>query len=968
MGSFVKPIVTTLVALLFIGAAGIQGPAGSRRESTATETTSRTGHTPPERPRIVVDIPASAASTRTVHVKAGDNLQAAIDNAQPGDRITLEPGAVYTGPFRLPQKKGNQWIVIASASEARLPARGQRIARTDAPLMPKLVASGDYVIAAMPGAHHYRLIGLDIAPADGVYVNTIVQLGDNEKTADSQPHDLIVERSYVHGDPKKGARRGIALNSRSTAVVDSYLSDFKEVGADSQAVSGWNGAGPFRIENNYLEAAGENVMFGGADPTVPELVPADIQVARNHMAKPLRWKIGHASYEGTEWAVKNLFELKNARRVLVEGNVFEYNWTHAQNGFAILFTVRNQDGRAPWSVVEDVTFVNNIVRHVGGGVNILGRDDNNPSEQTRRVAIRNNLFLDVGGAWGNGRLFQLLDGTNSISIDQNTAIQTGSILFGGDHAPHTGFVFQNNIAPHNEHGISGSGTESGTQTLARYFPLAVVRGNVIVGGKAGQYPADNVFAGSLEEAGIASLGKGDLQALAKRPPQASAGGRIAGADLAAIVTAVSGVAPIAAEAKEADRGTVGAAAGAHSRSSTVGLLPVITFWGALALLFYVYLGYPIVAAARARMDRRPDRRRAIEPTVSIVVVAFNEAERIAGRIENLLALDYPVDRMEIVVGSDGSTDATAERARRYERYGVAVHQFATRRGKPAVLNALVPLVNGDIVLFADARQRFDARTLRALISNFADPEVGAVSGELVLRPADGADNAGHGAALYWRYEKFIRLAESRAYSTVGATGAIYAIRRELFEAIPEDTLLDDVLIPLRIVRRGYRVLFEPNAHAFDCTSTTARQEFARKARTIAGTFQLLSRERWLFDPSRNRLWFETLSHKALRLTIPILHVALLLANIAAADVWPYQALLTGQLAFYAAAAGGAVQRQGGHRFVGFTVPYTLCLLSWSTIVGFYRFVADRQPVTWECTPAPASAMANESERATGIAA
>jgi hypothetical protein len=185
-------------------------------------------------------------------------------------------------------------------------------------------------------------------------------------------------------------------------VVDSYLSDFKERTADAQAISGWNGPGPFRIAGNYLEASGENVMFGGADPAINGLVPSDIEVVRNHMAKPLRWKKDDASFEGTEWAVKNLFELKNARRVLVDGNLFEFNWPQAQNGFAILFTVRNQDGAAPWAVVEDVTFTNNLVRHVAGGMNVLGRDDNHPSQQTRRIAIRNNLFVDVGGKWGNG--------------------------------------------------------------------------------------------------------------------------------------------------------------------------------------------------------------------------------------------------------------------------------------------------------------------------------------------------------------------------------------------------------------------------------------------------------------------------------------------------------------------------------------------------------------------------------------
>ena len=412
-------------------------------------------------------------------------------------------------------------------------------------------------------------------------------------------------------------------------------------------------------------------------------------------------------YEGTEWAVKNLFELKNARRVLVEGNVFEHNWTHAQNGFAILFTVRNQDGGAPWSAVEDVTFVNNVVRHVGGGVNVLGRDDIQPSRQTQRIAIRNNLFLDVGGPWGGGRLFQLLDGTSSVSIDHNTALQTGSILFGGDHAPHTGFVFQNNIAPHNEHGITGSGTEAGTQSLARYFPLAVVRGNVIVGGNAGQYPADNVFARTLDEAGIASLATASLRTLASQPPRASAGGRVAGADLAALLKAVSGVAPMEPAKTATATEDAGMATGANAGANGAAVA-TSSSGSRFALLAYVYVGYPIVAALRARLRPRPDRRGAIEPRrVDRGRSRYNEAERIDGRLENLLALDYPADRLEIVVGSDGSTDATVERARRYEQFGVTVHAFATRRGKPAVLNALAPIVNGDIVLFADARQRFE---------------------------------------------------------------------------------------------------------------------------------------------------------------------------------------------------------------------------------------------------------------------
>lgn len=503
MGNLLRGTAIAGVVLLLAGTANF-GPsypifdAPSAGGATSVFAQARNDAGPPDLPRATVDIPDIAITGRTIHVPAGGNLQAALDEAAGGDAITLAAGATYRGPFHLRRKEGDRWIVIAPASKD-LPRPGRHVTPSDASKMPKLVASSGSVFQAEPGAHHYRLVGLEIAPADGVALNTLVQLGDEARAIEALPHHIIVDRCYVHGDAKAGARRGISLNSAHTAVVDSYFSDFKERTADAQAIAGWNGPGPFKIAGNYLEASGENIMFGGGDPSIPGLVPADIEVVRNHMAKPLRWKKDDPSYGGTEWAVKNLFELKNARRVLVDGNLFEYNWPHAQNGFAILFTVRNQDGGAPWSVVEDVTFTNNLVRHVAGGINILGRDDNHPSEQTQRIAIRNNVFLDVGGPWGNGRLFQLLEGTSGVSIEHNTAFQTGGILFGGDREPHTGFVFRDNVVPHNEHGITASGTGPGNQTLERFFPGAVFRGNLIVGAKSGVYPQGNLYPASLDE-------------------------------------------------------------------------------------------------------------------------------------------------------------------------------------------------------------------------------------------------------------------------------------------------------------------------------------------------------------------------------------------------------------------------------------------------------------------------------------
>lgn len=402
----------------------------------------------------------------------------------------------------------------------------------------------------------------------------------------------------------------------------------------------------------------------------------------------------------------------------------------------------------------------------------------------------------------------------------------------------------------------------------------------------------------------------------------------------------------------------------------------LVFWSSLLLLAYVYVGYPLIAGLRAVMRPKPRHTAPIEPMVSVLVIAHNEADRIAGRIENLLALDYPRDRLEILIASDGSTDDTVCRARAFGAAGVQVWPFAERRGKAAVINDVVPLVRGEIVVFADARQRFDPGSIRALVENFADASVGAVSGELVLSTDGRTATAARGTAFYWRYEKFIRSTEGRADSTVGATGAIYAIRRGLFEPIPHDTILDDVLIPVRIVRRGYRVLFEPAARAYDCASATGHEEFIRKARTIAGTFQLFARERWLLNPLRNRLWFETISHKALRLTLPFLHIALLLASVALADRWVYGWMLGGQAAFYAAALVGYAQsldyardrRQARRRSIVFSVPCAICLLTWATLVGFARFATNRQQVTWErgASASGVSAESASSRRASAV--
>jgi hypothetical protein len=465
----------------------------------------------PKLPEQQVDTTLPASSGETIAVRDGGKFQEALDRAQPGDIIELEAGAQFTGPFTLPKKEGDGWVLIRSSAHLRLPAVGTRVTPVHASAMPLLVAADSFVIATAPGAHHYRFIGIEVRPQPGEFIYNLVELGDGTQVEAALPHHIIFERSYLHGDPQAGSRRGIALNGAHIAVLDSWLSDFKEQGADSQAIAGWGGPGPFLIRNNHLEAAGENLMFGGGRPAIEGLIPSDIEVRGNHLVKSLAWKDGEPNFEGTQWTVKNLFELKNARRVLVDGNVFEHNWPQAQNGLSILFTTRNEGGAMPWATVADVTFTNNLVTGVAGGFNILGRDDNGkPSGLTERVAIRNNLFRDMGGKWGNAPLFQLLQGIADLAIERNTALNGDRIIM-SEGEPHRDVSFSGNIVKHNEYGIIGSGTGVGNGTLTRSFPGIILRDNVIVGGEMRNYPEGNYFPVSETDVGFIDKAAGDFR-------------------------------------------------------------------------------------------------------------------------------------------------------------------------------------------------------------------------------------------------------------------------------------------------------------------------------------------------------------------------------------------------------------------------------------------------------------------------
>ena len=493
--------------------------------------------TPPALPTVFLDTTYVPPTGSVINVPAGGDLQAALNTAQPGNAIALQAGAAFTGNFTLPAKSGTGWIYIQSSALSSLPPLGTRVSPAQSALMPKIVTpNSSSALTTAANAHHYRFIGVEItgtlADTSSTQYN-LVALGSGT--------DFVFDRCYVHGTPAGNYKQGILLNSARTAVIDSYLSDFHSTVQDAQALIGWNGPGPFKIVNNHLEASAENLLVGGADPSVTNLVPSDIEIRRNHFFKPLSWHAGDPSYAGIHWIVKNLLELKNAQRVLIDGNLFENNWQDAQGGTAILFTVRNQDGTAPWSVVQDVTFTNNIVRHTGQAIGMHGWDDIYPSQHSARFLIRNDLMVDINSVtWGgSGWLFNDWRGIDSLVMDHNTGVMDQAIMMAG-YGTNTNFMYTNNLSPVSVSGFTGVGTNQGLDTLNTYFPGAVFDRNVLAGGNSSLYPLDNFFPASLTAVGIVDLAGGNY-ALAPSSPYKNAGtdGKDIGADLDAIAAAMT---------------------------------------------------------------------------------------------------------------------------------------------------------------------------------------------------------------------------------------------------------------------------------------------------------------------------------------------------------------------------------------------------------------------------------------------
>ena len=552
-----------LVSGLNAGSASISATAGGKTGSVgmtvqSTTTTAPSGTTDAALPQVYLNtsLANTPSSGRTLRVAAGGNLQAALDSAVPGDKILLAAGATFRGNFVIGSKTGGisgGWITVMS--DGQLPAEGTRVSPAMAGTysFPKLVSPTitSTLITNGPAAR-WRFVGLEITvdPAAVTTSQGLVLAGDASSAQNSLsqvPTDLIFDRIYAHGQPTVDLRKCFAFNSASTALIDSYVSECHSA-FDAQAVTGTNGPGPFKIVNNYLEGAAENIAWGGAPVWIPNMVPADFEIRHNYFSKPLSW-VGH-------WLTKNIIEFKVGERVLIDGNVLENSAVDAQAGFAIVLWSVNQGGSCTWCVTDNVTVSNNVIRNVAGGFSLTRSYDNN-SPPLHTVTIRNNIVVGLGNpaVAGNGRIFQITYVIPNLTIEHNTAFSPSNSSFiwdGQSLSPDQ--IIRNNLTGGPYYTIfspAGLGLPAWTSAAGAGSDFS---SNVIVnaGGGVNLIP-NNFYPQSWDAIGLAGGGtaatsvSAALTDLMLAPSSAYKGkatdGTDPGADVTAVIQATSGIAP-----------------------------------------------------------------------------------------------------------------------------------------------------------------------------------------------------------------------------------------------------------------------------------------------------------------------------------------------------------------------------------------------------------------------------------------
>lgn len=385
---------------------------------------------------------------------------------------------------------------------------------------------------------------------------------------------------------------------------------------------------------------------------------------------------------------------------------------------------------------------------------------------------------------------------------------------------------------------------------------------------------------------------------------------------------------------------------AHSQT-TEAMIAQVVFVAAMAMIAFIYAGYPALMFALSHILKRPVRREDITPRVSMIIAAYNEERDIEAKLKNTLALDYPRDRMEIIVASDCSTDQTDDIVRGFNAQGVILYRQPERFGKTVAQNRAVSVSSGEILIFSDATTMYEPDAIRKIVRSFADPEVGCVAGQLIY--ADASSSAvGKGCRSYWEYEKFLKRCESQVGSLIGVSGCLYAVRRICHARLAND-MIDDFVIATEIHLQGLRVVYDPEAIAVEDTNRRVRDEFRMRVRVIKQTLSALHRYRHALNPFEHKMFaFQMIAHKALRYSVPFLLItALIVSGLASGSVVWLRFVFICQLALYGAAIAGLVRERRKIKLGFLAIPYYFALVNAASLVAFWKALYGEPYVVWE---------------------
>ncbi|KPK41325.1 MAG: hypothetical protein AMJ78_05790 [Omnitrophica WOR_2 bacterium SM23_29] len=369
----------------------------------------------------------------------------------------------------------------------------------------------------------------------------------------------------------------------------------------------------------------------------------------------------------------------------------------------------------------------------------------------------------------------------------------------------------------------------------------------------------------------------------------------------------------------------------------------LIFWFTLILIILSYFGYPVILTLFVSFKKRPYKKENIEPSVTLLIPAHNEEAVIQEKIENSLSLDYPKDKFEILLILDECTDRTKEIAERYINRGIMIIEQKPRKGKIAALNLAIPQAKGEILVFTDANSMYEKDAIRKLVRNFADEKVGCVCGELKYV---SESSVGEGENLYWKYEKFLKTKESQLQSLLVVNGSIYAIRKKLYEPV-EETLADDFVNPMRIAKKGYGLVYEPEAIAVEKAAESTKDEFNRKIRItsqgLKASFVICGT---ILSSGLLRI-FQFIFHKFIRWLVLLFLIIIFVSNLFLLGHWFYQVTLFGQISFYLFALIGYLLQEKGTKIKIFNIPFYFCMVNLASLIGFLKFLSGGIKGTWE---------------------